>query len=1295
MDTSVQGQPKQTLESLSKDEIINKYKGLLGIAKKAKQAKDEMLEENRKLKEELQKCETQKEADKNALMTMKEMLEAYTEHKLQLTTQLSELEKRRKQDNEQLEKLSIENESLKRQISRLNDDNDSLLRDIENMECQLQQVSGLGKEQKQHLVMLEDEINKLREAEMANKQLTERNNELTKSLDELKEKYSFIKEINTEQRHKFNALKDRFIEVHKKVKKLKECKRILLETQHEYADSVSQWQMEIIKASKLLCQELDSLKLENTKLLEKLENQKPIEVIIEKVGALMKLTEKVKNEYNIITKENAELKEKLSKVNNNGLLVSSGNTNLCEEKLDKLLALSKLAMTEYENLKTSKNNSSPDVNEESLSQYIVPKLEILNNLANRAKNEYQLKSKELCELREEKENVKTNSTCMGCEAKLAAIEKLEEDVQRLTMANVKTNSTCTNCKAKLSVIEKLEEDVQRLTMENDSLQKDIMTKSNSTSQQDMENIVQLKEELETCKKSANNFQEMYQQKEREHYELLDEMRELNEALKARGDLISRQQEEQQQLKNELKITSEKLELIQGELSAKQQEFTEKQESFERLTKLQQEESKQKLEKLETTNNLNEEKLRILNTELEILKNSTQNNAADILDNQSEVLSTSTISRADELQRLKDVEDSFEEKYNKLRALAAKLKKKLQDEVGVKQNLEKELDQMKSNESEMKIQIRELQKRIDDLDMQLLEKQKLADTLKSENQKLKSSRKQANVLNLEIEAAEKSLTEVNNKLAKRTSELDNAQAEIKTKDLTIIQLRKEIELLESSKAAETKHSQELKDQIDHLQKTIKDTVHSKQQALEKSKILEQDVENLKMELEAAKFELSNATCNLEQSLGQIKAEKEQLTEQLAANQIKLSECEQKLKHAERATEDLRVEYLDYKVKAQAVLRKNQNRDSTKERELEEEIVTLRATETQLKTTIDTLTTKLQSVENEKANVQEEQQLVKKRCSELMQLVEEMRKQNDTLNQEVQQHIKQQNEILKQHRQQIETMDECHKDQVKALNANHQRQLEQLRKDLAASNLRLPTTIGGTDTTTTRMDHHQQQQHIVGDHSNYLLMEREDAEGSEEAAETLASLAASRKISNASSKRSHDFMPLDELLNTPINAINSETLISNALHIPDNLNNNSDLLQLELNSTKERLQKQESRVRHLTALLAENEQDLAKLTQMNDMLKEELRRQERSAEREQHLHNSEYVKNVILKFLTLNNADEKTRLVPVLNTLLKLSRTETEMLNCVAKGQKVAETTTSAQRSGGWGNFLPWSGGSNNN
>lgn len=55
----------------------------------------------------------------------------------------------------------------------------------------------------------------------------------------------------------------------------------------------------------------------------------------------------------------------------------------------------------------------------------------------------------------------------------------------------------------------------------------------------------------------------------------------------------------------------------------------------------------------------------------------------------------------------------------------------------------------------------------------------------------------------------------------------------------------------------------------------------------------------------------------------------------------------------------------------------------------------------------------------------------------------------------------------------------------------------------------------------------------------------------------------------------------------------------------------------------------RVNHISALLSEAECDVARLTQMNDVLKEELRRQERSVEREKHMHNLEYMKNVIFK------------------------------------------------------------------
>lgn len=72
--------------------------------------------------------------------------------------------------------------------------------------------------------------------------------------------------------------------------------------------------------------------------------------------------------------------------------------------------------------------------------------------------------------------------------------------------------------------------------------------------------------------------------------------------------------------------------------------------------------------------------------------------------------------------------------------------------------------------------------------------------------------------------------------------------------------------------------------------------------------------------------------------------------------------------------------------------------------------------------------------------------------------------------------------------------------------------------------------------------------------------------------------------------------------------------------------------ELAFIKKQLADNEMRVTHLTALLADTEQDLAKHVQMNNLLKEEIRRQQRSVERERHAENLEYLKNIMFKVST---------------------------------------------------------------
>ena len=44
-----------------------------------------------------------------------------------------------------------------------------------------------------------------------------------------------------------------------------------------------------------------------------------------------------------------------------------------------------------------------------------------------------------------------------------------------------------------------------------------------------------------------------------------------------------------------------------------------------------------------------------------------------------MMSTSTVSKAEEVHRMKDVEDSLEERYNKLKLLAIRMKKKIAEQ----------------------------------------------------------------------------------------------------------------------------------------------------------------------------------------------------------------------------------------------------------------------------------------------------------------------------------------------------------------------------------------------------------------------------------------------------------------------------------------------------------------------------------------------------------------------------------------------------------------------------------------
>lgn len=110
-------------------------------------------------------------------------------------------------------------------------------------------------------------------------------------------------------------------------------------------------------------------------------------------------------------------------------------------------------------------------------------------------------------------------------------------------------------------------------------------------------------------------------------------------------------------------------------------------------------------------------------------------------------------------------------------------------------------------------------------------------------------------------------------------------------------------------------------------------------------------------------------------------------------------------------------------------------------------------------------------------------------------------------------------------------------------------------------------------------------------------------------------------------------------------------------------------------------------HTRELLNESEATNARLLEQTKLLKDEIRRMERNMERENHLANTEYLKNVIMKFIAPQKvSDERGQLVPVLETMLKLSSDEVKLLNQVAQADSAATNTSKTTT---WGAYL-WSG-----
>lgn len=109
-----------------------------------------------------------------------------------------------------------------------------------------------------------------------------------------------------------------------------------------------------------------------------------------------------------------------------------------------------------------------------------------------------------------------------------------------------------------------------------------------------------------------------------------------------------------------------------------------------------------------------------------------------------------------------------------------------------------------------------------------------------------------------------------------------------------------------------------------------------------------------------------------------------------------------------------------------------------------------------------------------------------------------------------------------------------------------------------------------------------------------------------------------------------------------------------------------------------------MKHLSELLHESESNNVRLNEQIRLLKHELRRVESNVEREKHANSMEYLKNVLMKFLTHQvGGSEQEKLVEVMTTILKLTVEERQQLMKATSLSYIPENVRA------WGTYFnPW-------
>ncbi|PVD18485.1 hypothetical protein C0Q70_21034 [Pomacea canaliculata] len=521
---------------------------------------------------------------------------------------------------------------------------------------------------------------------------------------------------------------------------------------------------------------------------------------------------------------------------------------------------------------------------------------------------------------------------------------------------------------------------------------------------------------------------------------------------------------------------------------------------------------------------------------------------------------------------------------------------------------------------------------------------------------KQDAKQSDMLDLEMADYERTIHALNEQLTERNSQLSDARAEIIRLEERLQFMQNQIEGLDEQRQQAEERGNKLKQLLVKAKKDLSDAKAQESEQKTVSKELQVQIEKINQQLEDYKVQMVELGSENQRLLDKLRTAGDVHQRTIRSLEGRIAAVSEDLEAAQSELRTVQSDYESYKVRAQSVLQKTKTKslnDSSSDLEKQEKQRLENAVE-HLKGKLQEMSQKISALTHDNETLQEEHERLQQRHNKLLrdseQREEAFRKRVEEMTQDKMTMVTKMEERAAQLQLQLDVQKDAYKEQLESVEEEHKKILEMLQMQLdmtQGENTRLQREVNNLQRSLRSKDAAAEERRSPP--GFFPVMTHPEGERQEG---EVCSLFCTFYLFNTQTSPSNKLpsVSFEKLLATPL----------------DELPTGRRPSVVDEETLKNDLTAAQKKIEHLTELLNDSEESVSRMTEQAKILKDEIRRLNRNQQRDEELQNLEYLKNIIMKFLTRSVGEERMVLVPVLHMMLKLSPEEKEVLEAVATG-----------------------------